>query len=115
MENEATALEVKAREELGVDPDELGGSAWVAAFTSFLLFALGAVGPVAPFAFFEGATAVAVSLGVSAVGLFIVGGGITLLTGRNVWYAGGRQLAFGLVASGVTFGIGRIIGVSIGG
>lgn len=115
MANEETALEAMAREELGIEPDDLGGSAWVAAFSSFLLFSLGAVGPVAPFAFLDGATAIITSLVVSGIALFIVGGGITLLTGRNVWYAGSRQLVFGLVASGITFAIGRAIGVSIGG
>jgi len=115
MENEATALEAMAREELGIDPDDLGGSAWVAAFSSFVLFSLGAIGPVVPFAFLDGSTAIITSLAVSSGALFIVGGGITLLTGRNVWYAGGRQLAFGLIASGVTFALGRIIGVSVSG
>jgi VIT1/CCC1 family predicted Fe2+/Mn2+ transporter len=115
MENEETALKAMAREELGIEPDDLGGSPWVAAFSSFVLFSLGAIGPVAPFAFLDGATAIITSLIVSSVALFIVGGGITLLTGRNVWYAGGRQLAFGLIASGVTFAIGRAIGVTVGG
>ena len=115
MENEATALDAMAREELGVEPGDLGGSAWVAAFTSFFLFALGAIGPVAPFAFVDGASAVVVSLIVSAVALFTIGAGITLMTGRALLVSGGRQLAFGLAAAGVTFAIGRAIGVSVGG
>jgi vacuolar iron transporter family protein len=115
MANEATALEAMAREELGIEPDELGGSASVAAASSFALFALGAIGPVAPFAFLDGGAAIITSLVVSGFALFIVGGGITLLTGRNVWYAGSRQLAFGLIASGVTFAIGRAIGVTVSG
>jgi VIT1/CCC1 family predicted Fe2+/Mn2+ transporter len=115
MSNQETALATMAREELGVEPDDLGGSAWVAAFTSFFLFAAGAIGPVAPFAIFSGATAVVVSLFVSAIGLFAIGAGITLMTGRGLLYSGGRQLLFGLVAAGVTFAIGRAIGVSVGG
>ena len=115
MSNEATALDAMAREELGVEPEELGGSAWVAAFTSFFLFAIGAIGPVAPFAFFEGATAVIVSLIVSAAALFAIGAGITLMTGRSLLYSGGRQLLFGLGAAGVTFAIGALIGVSVSG
>ena len=115
MSNEATALDAMAREELGVEPEELGGSAWVAAFTSFFLFAIGAIGPVAPFAFFDGTAAVIVSLLVSAVALFTIGAGITLMTGRPLLYSGGRQLLFGLGAAGVTFAIGRLIGVSVSG
>ena len=115
MANEATALDAMAREELGVEPDDLGGSAWVAASTSFFLFAIGAIGPVAPFAFFDGTTAIIVSLIVSAGALFTIGAGITLMTGRDLLYSGSRQLMFGLGAAGITFAIGRVIGVSVGG
>lgn len=109
------ALETLAREELGIDPEELGGSAWEAAITSFLLFAMGAIIPVVPFIFMEGNTAVAVSVAVSAVGLFVIGAGITLFTGRGVLFSGSRQVLFGLAAAAVTYGIGRLVGVNIGG
>ncbi|HPH97211.1 MAG TPA: VIT1/CCC1 family protein [Anaerolineaceae bacterium] len=115
MENESSTLDTLAREELGVDPEELGGSAWEAAFTSFFLFAIGAIIPVAPFIFTSGMTAIFISLAVSALGLFGIGAAITLLTGRNVFVSGFRQVLFGLVAAGLTFVIGRIIGVSISG
>jgi VIT1/CCC1 family predicted Fe2+/Mn2+ transporter len=111
----AAALDTLAREELGVDPEELGGSAWEAALTSFFLFAVGAVLPVAPFLFLTGLTAVLVSVALSALGLFGIGAAITLLTGRSVWYSGMRQMLVGLAAAAITFGIGRLIGVSIGG
>jgi len=110
-----SALETLAREELNVDPSELGGSAWEAAITSFFLFSLGAVIPVFPYAFLSGFSAVAVSMILSAVGLFIIGSGITLFTGRSVLYSGSRQVLFGLVAAMVTFGIGRLIGVNLAG
>ena len=112
--NRANALDTLAREELGVDPAELGGSAWQAAGASFVLFALGAVVPLAPFLFLTGTSAVAVSLGASAVALFLVGAGITLLTRRGLLYTGMRQVLFGLAAAGLTFGIGRLIGASPG-
>ena len=112
--NRANALDTLAREELGVDPAELGGSAWQAAGASFVLFALGAVVPLAPFLFLTGTSAVAVSLGASAVALFLVGAGITLLTRRGLVYTGMRQVLFGLAAAGLTFGIGRLIGASPG-
>jgi VIT1/CCC1 family predicted Fe2+/Mn2+ transporter len=113
--DQAAALDTLAREELGIDPEELGGSAWEAALTSFVLFAIGAIVPVAPFIFLSGMSAVIASLLLSAVGLFLIGAGITLLTGRSVLSSGMRQVLFGLVAAGITFAIGRLIGVSLGG
>lgn len=108
-------LEALAREELNVDPAELGGSAWVAAITSFFLFSVGAIIPVIPFMFVHGTQAVVVSVAASALGLFIIGSGITLFTGRSVFYSGFRQVLFGLVAAAATFGIGRLIGANLGG
>jgi VIT1/CCC1 family predicted Fe2+/Mn2+ transporter len=115
MANPASALDTLAREELGVDPEELGGSAWQAAAASFVLFAIGAIIPVAPHFFLAGMTGVIVSLALSAVGLFVLGAAITLMTGRSVLFSGTRQVIFGLVAAAVTFGVGRLIGVSLGG
>ena len=115
LANKDTALDTLAREELGINPDELGGSAWEAAITSFFLFTLGAIFPLSPFFFLTGMTAVFVSIAVSAVGLFLLGAVITLFTGRSVWFSGMRMVLFGLLAAAVTFGIGRLIGVSIGG
>jgi VIT1/CCC1 family predicted Fe2+/Mn2+ transporter len=109
------ALEALAREELGVDPQELGGSAWVAAGASFALFALGAILPVLPFLGLAGDRAVLASLGLSGIGLFGIGAAITLMTGKNAWFSGLRQLAFGLGAAGLTWGIGHLIGVSLAG
>jgi len=103
-----------AREELGIDPEELGGSAYEAAFTSFFLFAVGAIFPIFPFIFWSGTTAIYLSLGVSAIGLFIIGAAITLMTGRSIWYSGFRQVLVGIAAAGLTYGIGRLIGVSVG-
>ena len=115
MSNKETALDTLAREELGIDPSELGGSAWEAAITSFVLFALGAIIPVSPFIFTGGMPAVYISIGLSAIGLFGLGAAITLFTGKPVWKSGMRMVVFGLLAAAVTFGIGRLIGVSVGG
>jgi VIT1/CCC1 family predicted Fe2+/Mn2+ transporter len=115
LSNKDTALDTLAREELGVDPEELGGSAWEAALTSFVLFTIGAIIPLAPFIFTTGMLAVYISIGVSALGLFALGAVITLFTGRTVLFSGMRMVVFGLVAAAVTFGIGHLIGVSIGG
>jgi VIT1/CCC1 family predicted Fe2+/Mn2+ transporter len=108
-------LDTLAREELGIDPQELGGSAYVAAFTSFLLFSLGALFPLLPFAFLSGNIAVYTSMGVSAIALFLVGAAITLMTGRNVFYSGSRQVIIGLAAAIITYGIGKLIGITVGG
>lgn len=108
------ALDTLAREELGIDPSNLGGSAWTAAGTSFGLFSIGAVIPVIPFLFFQGPQAIWASLVLSGAGLFALGTGITLVTGLPVLKSGLRQLAFGLAAAAITFGIGRLIGVSLG-
>ena len=115
LENKDSAVETLAREELGIDPSELGGSAWEAALTSFILFALGAIVPVSPFIFLTGMTAVFTSIAFSTVGLFLLGAVITLFTGKPVWFSGLRMVIFGLIAAAVTFGIGRLIGVSIAG
>jgi VIT1/CCC1 family predicted Fe2+/Mn2+ transporter len=108
------ALDVLAREELGIDPSELGGSARVAAVTSFLLFAFGAIFPVLPYLFATGATAIVASLLVSSIALFGIGAAITLFTGRPVWISGGRQTVLGLGAAGLTFGLGSLLGTALG-
>ncbi|HEX2122956.1 MAG TPA: VIT1/CCC1 transporter family protein, partial [Thermoanaerobaculia bacterium] len=114
MRNPDTALETLAREELGFDPEELAGSPWEAAIASFLLFSIGAVVPVLPFLFARGMNAVMWSAAFSTIALFTVGAGITLYTGRSVLFSGGRQVLFGLIAAALTFGIGRLVGVSLG-
>jgi vacuolar iron transporter family protein len=108
------ALEVMAREELGIDPDELGGSAVTAASSSFALFVAGAIVPVAPFAVVSGTLAVIVSVAASALALFGVGALITRVTGRAPARSGFRQLAIGLAAAAVTFATGVLLGVSVG-
>lgn len=115
VSDRSSALETLSREELGIDPAELGGSAWEAAITSFLLFSIGAIIPVLPFFVLSGMTAVIVSLVLSTIGLFAIGAGITLFTGRGLLFSGGRQVLFGLAAAGITYAIGHLIGVSIGG
>ncbi len=115
MGNREQALDTLAREELGVDPESLGGSALEAAVTSFMLFAIGATIPVVPFAVLSGITAVITSIACAALGLFVIGAGITLFTGRSVAYSGTRQVVFGLAAAAVTYTIGHFVGVLIAG
>ena len=107
------ALDILVREELGLDPDELG-SPWGAAIGSMVSFAIGAAVPVIPFLFGGGLVITAISLGASLVALFAVGAGVSLLTGRGLLFSGFRQLAIGLGAAIVTFLIGTLIGVGTG-
>jgi VIT1/CCC1 family predicted Fe2+/Mn2+ transporter len=114
MADQDRALEVMAREELGIDPENLGGSAWTAAFSSFALFVAGAIVPVAWFAFLSTDAAVPASLGASALGLFAIGAAITRVTDRSPWRSGLRQLAIGLAAALLTYLTGHLLGVSVG-
>lgn len=113
--DKAAALDTLSREELGIDPEDLGGSPWSAAIASFALFAAGAIIPVLPFFVSTGTMAVSASLALSALALFMVGGMITLFTGRSVLFSGTRQLLIGVAAASVTYGIGSLLGVSVGG
>ncbi len=114
LADRSQALNTLAREELGIDPDQLGGSPWTAAITSFGLFAVGAIIPVVPFLFTSGDTAIAISIAVSAAALFALGAATTLMTGRSVAFSGTRQLVIGLAAAAITFGIGSAVGGAVG-
>jgi len=109
------AVDTLAREELGIDPEALGGSAWVAAGTSFCLFALGAIVPVVPFIVASGFPAVVASIVLSAVALMAVGVAITIVTGSSALRSGGRQVVFGMLAAAVTFGLGSVVGAAVHG
>jgi len=115
MSHKDTALDTLVREELGIDPDDLGGSAWGAAASSFCLFAIGAIFPILGFLFLTGSSAIIVGILSSCVALFAIGAGTSLFTGRGVLFSGLRQIGIGLGAAAITFGIGRLIGVSLGG
>jgi VIT1/CCC1 family predicted Fe2+/Mn2+ transporter len=115
MANKDTALDTLVREELGIDPDELGGSAWTAAASSFLLFSVGAIFPVAPFLFLGGRTAVIASVVASGIALAAIGAGTSLFTGRSVAFSAFRQLLIGYLAAAVTYAIGMLAGVTLGG
>lgn len=109
--NPEAALEVHAREELGLAPGELP-SPWLAAGSSFLSFVVGAMIPVLPYAF--GATTLTWSLVLSLIGLFVAGAIVSRVTARSWWFSGLRQLFVGAAAAAVTFGVGSLVGTSIG-
>ncbi len=113
MEDPQAALDTKVREELGLDPHELG-SAWGAAGSSFVTFGIGALVPVVPFLIGTGTAALATAIVVALAALFLVGAGVSLLTGRGLVFGGLRQVAIGGVAAALTFVVGTLIGVTVG-
>ncbi len=115
MADQKSALDALSKEELGIDPEDLGGSARGAAAYSYVLFALGAIVPVFPFLFLAGWPAVAASALASLAGLFAIGAAITLFTGRSVFFSGARQILVGAAAAALTYGLGALLGVSVGG
>ena len=109
--NPEAALEVHAREELGLAPGELPNP-WVAAGSSFLAFALGALIPLLPYLF--GAQTLVVSAVLSVIGLFVAGVLVSRVTARSWYFSGFRQLFVGVLAAVVTFGVGHLVGTSLG-
>jgi VIT1/CCC1 family predicted Fe2+/Mn2+ transporter len=113
MRDKTHAHEILVKEELGINAEELKGSAIQAATYSFILFSIGAIIPVSPFLFTSGTHAIFLSVAFSTVGLFLIGSAITLFTGKSLWFSGFRQVVFGLAAAAITFGIGKLIGVAV--
>lgn len=114
-ETPRTALDTMVREDLGVDPAELGGSAWSAAISSFCFFAFGAIFPVAPYFFLGGHPAMFASMGTTFLGLCLIAVGTSLFTGRNLAFSIARQFAITTVAAAITFGVGHVLGTVIAG
>jgi vacuolar iron transporter family protein len=106
------ALDTLVREELGLDPDELG-SPGGAALGSFVAFAIGALIPVVPYLITAGSTAFVAAIVLSLGALFAVGAGVSLLTGRGMLFSGTRQVLIGAAAAVVTYVVGRAIGVNV--
>ncbi len=108
----AQALDTLAREELGLNPEDLG-SPWGVAIFSFLSFAAGALVPLLPFFALSGGRALVISIGVTALALFAVGAAISLFTGRSAVRDGLRMLFIGAAAGALTYAIGKLLGVSL--
>jgi len=108
-----SALDTLAREELGLNPDELG-SPWGAAVSSFASFATGAAVPLVPFLALGPDTALVTAIAATGAALFGVGAVISLFTGRSAVRDGLRMLAIGAAAGAITYSIGRLLGVSLG-
>jgi VIT1/CCC1 family predicted Fe2+/Mn2+ transporter len=113
MKDKKGALDTLVREELGIDPAELGGNPWSAAATSFALFSAGAIFPVAPFFWMSGPWAIGASALASGAVLCAAGMLSSLFNGRSPWYSAFRQLIFGCLAAAITYGIGAALGTTL--
>jgi len=111
--NDHHLMEAYARQVMGFNPDELG-SPWVAAISSFVLFTVGAAAPIIPWFFGGGMGAVWASIILTALGSLIVGGYISLSSGKNIMRGAVRQFFIVVLASVVTYGIGYVFGVTTG-
>ena len=107
------ALVTLAREELGLNPEDLG-SPWGAAIFSFVSFAAGALIPLAPFLLAAGNSSLLATVVATAIALFAVGATLSLFTGRSALRSGLRMLAIGAAAGGFTYFIGSMLGVTLG-
>ena len=105
-------LDVLAREELGLNPDDLG-SPWGAAFSSFVAFAVGAIVPLVPFVWCPVDARLACSASFAGVSLFIVGAALALFSGRSALFGGARMLGIGAAAGFATWAIGRALGAGL--
>lgn len=113
MRDKGAALDTLAREELGINPDDLGGNPWSAGITSFLLFSIGALFPIMPFVWLQGVPGIAASVALSAFALAAIGVITSLFNGRTSAYSAVRQVVIGCVAAGITYGVGAALGVSL--
>jgi len=114
FEDPETALETLVREKLGLDATQIS-SPWSAAGGSFAAFCLGAIVPIIPYLFGGGTLILVTTFVVSLAALFVVGALVSLLTGRSLLFSGFRQVGLGAAAAILTYFVGRVIGVSVGG
>jgi len=113
LKNPDHALDTLVREELGLDPEDLG-SPTQAALSSFLMFAVGATIPVVPFVFLRGTSAVLLAAGLAGAVLSAVGAVVGFLSGTSPLRSAARMVGLAAVAAGITYGVGRLFGASIG-
>jgi VIT1/CCC1 family predicted Fe2+/Mn2+ transporter len=113
MRDPELALQTHAREELGIDPSELGAPVSAAA-SSFLAFAIGAFVPLVPWLFTRGAAALGFSIGLGALAALLVGAALARFTGRSATRSALRQLLWAAVPAAVTYAVGAVVGVGVG-
>jgi vacuolar iron transporter family protein len=114
IKNPKTAIDTLAREELGLDPSQLG-SPRGAAMSSFLAFVIGAFVPVVPYLLTHGFVAFSISALLSSLALFGVGALLSIFTARGPFVSGARMLLIGLIVSAITYSVGWLLGVSVAG
>ncbi|MFN7142632.1 MAG: VIT1/CCC1 transporter family protein, partial [Myxococcota bacterium] len=109
----ARALDTLAREELGLDPDQLGSPVG-AALSSFTAFAVGASLPLVPLLVAPPSLAVPLAAAIAGVALFAVGAALSLFSGRSAWAGGLRMLLVGAGAGAATWSVGTLFGAAVG-
>lgn len=112
LKNPEHALDTLVREELGLDPEDLG-SPWGAASASFATFSAGAAIPVVPFLLMQGSAAAVVSAVAAFTVLAAVGGLVGYLSGTPAWRSAARMVVLGALASGATWLVGRLLGAQV--
>lgn len=112
MADPTRALDTMVREELGLNLQNLG-SPWLAAISSLLAFALGALVPIIPILFSSGNISIVLSAIFSSSALFIVGGIVSVASGKNIFLGAVRMLLAGTLAAAFTYGAGYLLGISI--
>jgi VIT1/CCC1 family predicted Fe2+/Mn2+ transporter len=108
IQNPEKALDTLAREELGINPEDLGSPVG-AAVASFFAFSLGAFIPLAPFLVMHSSATIVVSMVLTCLVLFTVGAVLSLFTNQNAWLGGLKTLLIGLIAGSLTFMLGRLL------
>jgi vacuolar iron transporter family protein len=113
LKNPDQALDMLVREELGLNPEDLGAPLSAAA-SSFVMFAIGALVPLLPFVLLRDRAHPLASVGLSCAMLGTVGAGVGVLSGTSPWKTAARMVALAALAAAVTFAVGRAFGVAVG-
>jgi VIT1/CCC1 family predicted Fe2+/Mn2+ transporter len=112
MADEELAVRTHAREELGIDLDELGSPS-AAAASSFGAFGFGAIVPLVPWLVTSGDAALVASIVAALVVAVVIGLVIARFTERPAPRAVLRQVLFTAVPAAVTYAVGSAVGVNV--
>lgn len=112
IKDSSRALNTLAREELGLNPNDLGSEKG-AAVSSFFSFALGAIVPVIPFLLSNSTWSLTFSIILTAITLLVIGATISLFTNQSAFKSGLRMLLIGVISGALTYTLGHFIGLAV--